>query len=238
MPDTDPSGGGSAHTTPDDGPRALPGPDGLRRSWIVWGLVLGFEALLLAGYFGLTGATVTQPRYVLYPFVWLNVGVWAVLRVGVPAAPRRRRLLVGAGAAVYFLALLWLAGLVGTTAHPESGGLGLRVALASPGWGPVVTYLGPVAHLTFVPYRVVGYIALSYLAYARALDAVGAALSGVLGFVSCVSCTFSVVASLGAGLAGGSTVAAGVYALSVDASTAVFLLAVGVLLWGPHLGRR
>lgn len=202
-----------------------------------WAVIFAVEAVLVAGYFALTEARVTQPRLVVYPFVWINAGIWAVARTAVPSAPRRHRLLAGVVAGGYFLVLLWLAGLVGLT-HHGGGVTGLRVATASPGWGPVVSYLGPTVHATFVPFRVLGYLALAHLVYARTLEAASAVLSGVLGFVSCISCSFSIITSLVASLGGSSGIAAAVYSLSVDASTAVFLLAVGLLYWGPRLSRR
>lgn len=204
----------------------------------LWALVLGAEALLLVGYFGLTTATVTRPRYALYPFVWINAGLLAVSRTPVPDASTRHRALGGAVAAAYFLALVAIAGLVGFTEGSEA--FGLRVSMASPGWGPILSYLGPVVHVTVIPYRVLGYLALTYLVYATVLETARSALSGVLGFASCISCSFSVLMSLVAGIAGGSSaVAAALYSLSIDISTAVFLLAVAVLYWRPELpGRR
>jgi hypothetical protein len=121
--------------------------------------------------------------------------------------------------------------------HAGAADPGLSVTLASPGWGPRVAYVLPgVGHAYFVPYRVVGYLALSYLVYATALETARAALSGVLGLGACLSCSFPVVASLAAGVAGWSSALTAAYAYSVDVSTAVFLLAVGLLLWRPAGG--
>lgn len=230
------------------------------------------EALLLAGYFGATGAEPTALRYVLYPLLWINVGVWAVWRVRTPEASPRARRAAGAVAVAYFLVLAYATGLLAlypgvhehatpfalsapgvtgasllsgavgalSTALPLHAGAadpGLSVTLASPGWGPRVAYVVPgVGHAYFVPYRVVGYLALSYLVYATALDAARAALSGVLGLGACLSCSFPVVTSLAAGVAGWSSALTAAYAYSVDISTVVFLLAVGLLLWRPAGG--
>lgn len=231
------------------------------------------EALLVAGYFGVTGAEPTALRYVLYPLMWINVGVWVVWRVRTPDASARARRAAGVVAVTYFLVLAYATGLMalypgvhehatpfalaapGVTGasllsavptvasgllptvlplHAGAADPGLSVTLASPGWGPRVAYVLPgVGHAYFIPYRVVGYLALSYLVYAAALDAARAALSGVLGLGACLSCSFPVVSSLAAGVAGWSSALTAAYAYSVDISTAVFLLAVGLLLWRP-----
>ena len=202
-----------------------------------WGVVLAVEAALLVSYFGLTSATVTSLGYVLAPFVWIDAALWAVWRTDPPTAPRRRRLVAGVAATGYLLLLLAVTGLLG-------GGSGAAVVWVelgggSPGWGPVVRYGGALFSFTLVPFKVVGYLALAYLVYAAALEAAAAALSGVVGLASCVSCGFSVVLSLVAGATGGSTAAVGaVYAASVEVSTAAFLLAVGLLTVGPEAGRR
>ncbi|WP_435063926.1 DUF7546 family protein [Halobaculum sp. EA56] len=197
-----------------------------------WALLLCVEAALLLAYFGLTDATVTHLGYVLAPFVWINAGVWALARVDAPPAPRRRRVAAGVAACCYFLVLLAVTGLLG---GGTGGPLGwIDVGMASPGWGPVVRFAGTLFSFTLVPYRLIGYLALSYLVYARLLSATAAALSGVVGLASCVSCGFSVVLSLVAGVTGGSSAALGaVYAASVEVSTAAFLLAVALLVVVP-----
>ncbi|MFC7007612.1 DUF7546 family protein [Halalkalicoccus salilacus] len=115
---------------------------------------------------------------------------------------------------------------------------GFRVVMASPGWGPAVAYTASSAYLVVVPYLVIGYGSLAYLVYATVLKAAEAAVSGLLGLASCVGCAFPVIASLVAGLAGGSSaLTAAVYAFSIDISTAVFVLAVGLLYWRPGFER-
>jgi|GEM_PF-5038824 len=68
--------------------------------------VVALEALLVAAYFDLTTATVTEPRYLVYPFVWINAGVWAVLRTTPRPGNRLHRLLGLSVAVGYFLVLL------------------------------------------------------------------------------------------------------------------------------------
>ncbi|WP_331236440.1 DUF7546 family protein [Natronorarus salvus] len=208
--------------------------------WIA--LVLVAELWLLAIYFAFTPAEPTSLRYLLYPFVWINVGLWVILKTAPPTAERRHR----AGAAVlalsYFLVLAALSGLVGVHTgqeHQIHAVSGLYTTMGAPGWGPAVAYVGETVHLSFVPYLVIGYLALAYLVYVTVLDAAGAALSGVLGLATCVGCAVPVVASLVAGVAGGSSaLTVAVYSLSIDISTGVFVLAATLLYWRPGYDSR
>jgi hypothetical protein len=209
--------------------------DWLRLPEVRWlSALVVFEALAVVGYFALSSASVTSVRYVLYPFVWINVGVVAVVATTTPAASRRTKLLAGGVSLAYFLALAGLSGLVGLElgAHTHSHVHGLQFTMSTPGWGPRIGYAGSLLTATFVPFRVVGYLALSYLVYATVLDAAGAALSGVLGFASCLSCGLPIVGSLAAGAIGAMGGAA-VAAYSIDISTAVFVVAVGLLTLRP-----
>jgi hypothetical protein len=195
------------------------------------------ELALLAGYFGLTAAEPTAVRYLLYPFVWINLGLWAVFAADPPrAGPWARR--AGTVAAVgYFLVLATAGGLLDVAhlghfhSHGPPGGLSVFTAMP-PGWAPTVVYETASATVTLVPYKLVGYLALTYLAYVAVLETVTAALSGAVGLLSCVSCSWPVFASLLAGVVG-STTASAVYAVSLDLSTAAFVLAVVLLVWRP-----
>ncbi|MFC6834985.1 DUF7546 family protein [Halomarina ordinaria] len=212
-------------------------PDG----WWLAAAVLVAEALLVVGYFGATGARPTDPRYVVYPFVWINLGVWALVRTRPSPTTRPRRLAAALLAGGYFLLLAWLSGLVdpptllgAATAHAHAHGAdhshahltGWQFTPSAPGWGPRVAYVGHTGHVYFVPYLAVGYLGLAYLVYARLLEASAAALPGVVGVVSCLGCSFPVLASLSAG---GSTAALAAAALSFDVSTAAYVLAVALL---------
>ena len=42
-----------------------------------WSLVVAAELALVTAYVAVTDVIVTEPRYVVYPFVWINVGLWA-----------------------------------------------------------------------------------------------------------------------------------------------------------------
>jgi len=191
--------------------------------------VVALEALLVAAYFDLTTATVTEPRYLVYPFVWINAGVWAVLRTTPRPGNRLHRLLGLSVAVGYFLVLLAVPGNVGLTGDGP-GLAGLRIAWYAPGWGPILAFDGPLVRFYLVPFEVVGYAALAYLVYATVLTVSRGALGGLLGLVTCVGCTVPVLAPL-VGLLGGP--AAGLvttaYAWSYDLGTLFFLVSLGLL---------
>ncbi|POG57143.1 DUF7546 family protein [Haloferax marisrubri] len=206
------------------------------------------EALAVGAYLSAAPERVESVRYLFYPFVWITVGAAAVLWTDPPQASGRARLVAGAVAGAYFFVLASLAGLVAVDLAGLLGGsnghavayhsTGWQFSLAAPGWGPRVGYAGEVVSATFVPYRVAGYLALAYLVYAAVLDAAKRALSGALGLVSCVGCTFPLVGGLAAGAAGGTGVVSALRALSVDISTLVFVAAVALLAFGPSLAER
>lgn len=200
-------------------------------------LVVAVELCLLGLYFTVTPAEVTELRYTLYPFVWINVAIWVVRKTAPPPASRRHELFASTVAAAYFLVLCWLAGLVGfTLAGTPTELLGVTVGYGSPGWERV-RVVTPFAHLTLIPFRVIGYLALSYLVYVTILEATVAAVSGTLGFVACLSCGVPVITSLATGVFGASASLTGaLYTHAVDISTAVFLLAVGLLYYWTGAG--
>lgn len=198
------------------------------------------ELALLVGYVGLTAAEPTDIRYLAYPFVWIDLGMWAVLTAEPTDASARVRGAVGILAVGYLLVLALAGGLLELAHvghfHSHGGTSGLSVFTAlPPGWGPTVVYERTTFTLTLVPFKLVGYLALTYLVYTALLDTAAAALSGAIGLLSCVSCSWPVFASLVAGVFGGSTVASAVYSLSVDLSTAAFVAAVALLVWRPGM---
>jgi len=200
---------------------------------------VALELVLVVGYFLATPGTVTVPRYVVYPFVWIDAVLLAAARTPLPSAPPRRHLLAGALAAGYFLLLANWAGLVGLTVgghHPiPEGVLGLSVGAGSPGWGRV-RLITRAFYVSFVPYCVIGYLGLTYLVYAALVDASGVVASGALGFVSCLSCSAPIFASAVTGVLGGwVTLVSTAVAYSVDISTVAFLASVALLYWRPGM---
>jgi hypothetical protein len=203
------------------------------RSTLLWGAVLvAAELLALLLYVAQPTVVPTAIRYYVYPFVWIDVGLWALVRTDPPAASRRRRSAAGAFAVGYFAVLAYAGGLVG----PGLGAMatGLRIAPLPPGIGPALIYGGEALRLTLLPYKIVGYAALAVLVYATALDVAGSAIGGVLGLFSCVSCTWPVLASLVGGVAGGSSAAASAaLSGSYGLSTVIFVVTVALLYWRP-----
>jgi hypothetical protein len=201
------------------------------------------EITLLVAYIGITDATVTNLRYLLYPFVWINVGMWAVIRARPIEASTRVRWLGALGAGAYLLVLAYFGGLLELAhighSHSHGGARGLSIFTAlPPGWGPTVVYDHSLFTITAIPYKVVGYLALTYLVYTTLLDTVTAAVSGAVGLLTCVSCSWPVAASLITGIVGGTTAASVVYSYSIDLSTLAFVFAIGVLIWAPKIGEN
>lgn len=221
----------------------------LPADWPVWAGLLAVEAVALGTYLVAIGGVDTL-RYALYPFVWINVGLYAVARTTPPAGDRslrtsvagflsvggdlsardQRRAIALVVAVLYGLALGVITGLVGLPHIGHTHPSGLQFSLSAPGWGPRIAYVVGGSHLYFVPYRVIGYVALSYLLYVRLASFSLASGAGVVGLASCLGCAFPLVTSLFAG-AGAATLSA-VTGYSLDLSTAAFLVAVAAL-WMP-----
>lgn len=211
---------------------ALPG----RRDVHLLIAVVLVELCLLAGYFAVRPEQPVVLRYTLYPFVWLNVALLAAIHVDVPETSRRRTLLATAVAAVYFVALLSLSGLVGIPSDDllQLSGV-VDVQAGSPGTERL-HLVTDALYVSVVPYRTVGFLVLAYLVYVTVLDVSGSLAAGALGLFSCVGCTFPVLVSLSAGLFGSTAVASAVYGAQFDISTVVFVLAVGLLYLRPGVG--
>ena len=216
-------------------PRSISLPS---RETLLWGaLLVNTEALLVLGYLFVSDSqllNLAALRLYGYPFVWINVSLWALVRVSPPAAPARRRLFAGTLAVGYFLLLSYLGGLVSL-----AGSSGLDVSVHGltipPGWSPTVVVDIAGLLVTAIPFKLLGYITLSYLVYAMVVEAAGI-LPAVLGLFSCVSCVWAAVVIPLTGAIGGSTALAGfVYAGGYDLSTAVFVTAVLLLAWRPSL---
>jgi len=207
--------------------RLLPG----RTEALWWALLLNVEMLLVAVYVLVAEVTITAPRFLVYPFVWINLGIWAV--AAVRPTPRTDRIIrigiaIGAG---YFVLLAVIGGLIGFDPIQP----GFRIAWnLPPGWGPAILYQGALIRLAIVPYKLIGYLALAYLVYTTVLDAAGSAWTGVVGLFSCVSCAWPVVGTVVTGIFGSSSAVAAVATNQpYGVSTAVFVSAVALLVWRP-----
>ncbi|MFB6266969.1 MAG: hypothetical protein ABEI31_04850 [Halodesulfurarchaeum sp.] len=210
--------------------------------WLALALgVVAIETVLVGAYFSLTSSRILAVRYVIYPFVWINVALLAAFVVS-PMAGNRRHRAVGVGiAGVYYLVLLGVAGNVvlgAGTASAIAGG----IIWTTPGWGPVVNLVVPGVEalgipgfqLHLVPFEVIGYAGLSYLLYANVLQVSRGLLSGALGLVTCVSCSMPLWAPI-LGFIGGpaATLVPIATRFTYDIGTAIFLLTAG-LLYGAY----
>ncbi len=199
---------------------------------VLVGLLLSLELLFGVAYVVLTRTALTRPvMVVLVPLIWLNLSLWVFLRVR-PSATGQRRWPAVLLAGAYFALLAVLGGLV--VLGDGNPAAGLRITVTGfPGWVPlVIADAGPAA-LVIIPFKLVGYVALTYLVYVTVLDAGGALLGSAVGLFSCVSCTFPLIAGLVSSLTGGAATAAAVYNSSYPLSTVVFAVTVGLLAWRP-----
>ncbi|GGL66922.1 DUF7546 family protein [Halocalculus aciditolerans] len=197
-----------------------------RRSRAGLAALVAVEATLLAWYVLTANSSILAPRYLLYPFVWTTAGAVAVTRAWPVSGGRRRRLLAGGLAVVYLGVLLVANGVVATTAAPPS----LTVSWLPPGWGPAVLATTSGLRVAIIPFKLVGVLSLTYLVYARLVDAAALAASALVGLFSCVSCTYPLVtALLGGGLGGGLLGAMSQSPYAYDASTVVFLVTLVLL---------
>ncbi|WP_231184054.1 hypothetical protein [Haladaptatus sp. DYF46] len=205
---------------------------------LLWGaVVLNAELFALLLYFAISNYSGGELRYLLYPFIWINVALLAVVKTKPIARNDRDRLIGLVLASGYFLLVAYFGGLFGP-AHSMPGmpASGLRIAWLPPGWGPALLFHNGLVRVSLMPFKLVGYLALAYLVYATILDAAGSAISGLLGLFSCVSCSWPIVASLVTGVAGaGSGLAATVSSGSYDISTVVFVVTVALLYWRPTI---
>jgi len=214
---------------------SLPAPDRFRprRSTLVYGaLLVNTEVLLVALYLLLTDVRITSWSSVVYPFVWINVGLWALVRTEPKPRSTRQARIAGAVAVGYLLVLFVAGGLL-SPSHPEVQNSVLSVSLVTPGTGPVIAIDTGLVQFAAIPFLVIGYTALAYLVYATILDAAGGAVSGLFGLFSCVSCVWPVLAPLLAAVFGGSAVATAVAFQSRELGTVIFLTTVALLYWRP-----
>jgi hypothetical protein len=218
-------------STPDGGFGRRTLPVGRSTAVRAVGTLLAVELLAVFAYLRMTGTSVLAVRYTLYPFVWINVGAWVLLRRPTVEAPRRRRIAAGAVAVGYFTVLAIAGGLLG------AGGMDMpaRIAWLSPGWGPALMYTNALVDISVIPFEVIGYAALAILVYTVVLSGARTALAGVLGLATCVGCLWPFGAALAAALGGiGSPLASTAPSIAYDLSTVVFLLTAGVLYWSAR----
>lgn len=201
------------------GPLSLP-----RRTVSLLGVALAVEAVAMGAYLLVVDPQVLASRYLLYPFIWVNVALVAVLHARSPGGSDRSRAVGAAVALAYLAALSVTAGVV----TESTAVAGVRVVWPlPPGWGPTLLVGGAGLRVALVPYEVVGYAALAYLVYGTVVEA-RSVVGGAVGLVSCVGCTLPVAAGLVGAVIGG-TVAMGTTTWAYDLSTVAYVAAVVLL---------
>ncbi|WP_445677846.1 DUF7546 family protein [Salinarchaeum laminariae] len=216
-----------------------------RRSTVVWGLVLvNVEALFVLTYLAITGRS-PDLAFLLFPFVWINVGLWALIRTDPPEAKPRRKRFAIVLAALYFVALGFLSNMFapGAAFGSNTPALGFDFVMYGPqppGWSPYALYNGDLIHVSLMPPYVIGFAALSYLVYATLLDAASLATVGLVGLFSCVSCTMPLVAAVITGAVGASSggLLAVVAPIAYEGGMVLYVVTVALLYWRPVLRGR
>lgn len=216
-----------------------------RRTLLVVGLLVNTQITIMLGYILLSDAVITEPRYLIYPWLWINAAILAVWKTDLtPASPSTRRVGI-AIASGYFLLLALASGIVapagglvatltGTAGSVPPQATGFSVHWLPPGSGPALLYQGTAVHVALLPYEVIGYAGLAYLVYAGVLETAGSTLSGFVGVFSCVSCAWPIVGGAVTTIFGStSAIATAATTWPLDISTAVFLSAVVLLYWRP-----
>ena len=76
-------------------------------------LLVGFELLLTGTYVAVSGVRITNPLILIYPFIWIDVSLLAVITTDPNPENTRQRLVALGIAAGYFLVLGYFGGLYG-----------------------------------------------------------------------------------------------------------------------------
>ncbi|MGK2230649.1 MAG: hypothetical protein ACI9QA_000808, partial [Methanobacteriota archaeon] len=79
-----------------------------------WAVFVAVQVAAVALYFLLTDAVAVTARHALFPVVWVTLSAWVLLKTPLPDELPWYAPVVAVVSGVYFVALLWLAGLVGT----------------------------------------------------------------------------------------------------------------------------
>ena len=201
-----------------------------RQSITVWAAILNAEVILLVWYYSIMPAAPTNLLQLAYPWLWINASIWAVSNVSLAPTTDRKRWLALAVGVGYFLLLSYFGGIYDLT----GAGIGFRIAWLPPGWGPAPIYSASAFTVVLLPFKLVGFLALSYLVAATVVDAAGTGLAGFVGLFSCVSCTWPLLATVLTGIFGSASAAASIVTgQPYGASTVVFLASIGMLVWRP-----
>lgn len=196
----------------------------------VWAAIVNAELILMVWYYALSPSIPTDLLSLAYPWLWINASIWAVSRVDLTPTDARTRAIAAVVGVGYFVVLGYFGGLYNFT----GSGLGFRLAMLPPGWGPVPIYSAATFTVALLPFKLIGFLALAYLVAATVVDATASGLAGFVGLFSCVSCTWPLLATVFTGIFGTASAAASVVSgQPYGVSTVVFLASVGMLVWRP-----
>lgn len=205
-----------------------------RETAFLTGLVVNTLLLLYGVYYLLSPNEIIGPVAILVPLVWISIGILAIVATKPPMANQRQRTIALAIATGYFGLIGYFGGIWNRSATSLPYGLEVTLFSAPPGWAPRIALNTPVVFLNLQPWQVIGYAALAYLIYVAVLEAAGSVISGIVGFLSCVSCTWPILATIVSSVVGGTGAAAGiVYDQTYLLSTVVFVITVALLYWRP-----
>ncbi len=187
--------------------------------------VLLVEVAAVLAYVQTSGATDVSAWQYAYPLIWINLSLVAIVVAWRRSPPVSRTISVIAGA--YFLLLSWVGGLVSI----GGAGGGFTVHSLPPGWGPMIVYEGSGLTVSVVPFRVVAYLGLTYLVYVALGRSLGAGSVGLVGLLSCVTCTGSLLALVVGALSGGSVAATGTLDSAAELSLVIYAISLVALVW-------
>ncbi len=195
-------------------------------AWVVL-----FEVGLVSSYVLVTDAIITDPLVLIYPFIWIDASLLALLKTDSPVGSTRNRLTAGLLGIGYFGLLGYFGGLFG----PGVDQMALHFNWGPPpGYAPALIYDNGAINLVLEPFKVVGYLTLSYFVYATVLDAAVGAIPGILGLFTCISCSWPILGTIATTIFG-STSAVTAFALSQSygIGTVVFVSALALLYYRP-----
>lgn len=200
------------------------------KNLFLWVSIIFIEIFIVWTYFLLGNSEPTNLRYLAYPLIWINTSVWVVYKTKhISSEKKYITVLVSFISILYFLILLYIPGLIRLSTHTNTNGLYL--SMASPGWGPIISYTGDFIQFTIIPFQIIGYLCISYLIYTSLLNTTKSSIvGGMLGLFTCVGCAAPIFASLIGFLGGGLTsLTTSAYSFSYDIGTIIFLITIGLL---------
>ena len=172
-------------------------------------LLLFLELLLAIIYASSPNIVLTDPIVLVYPFIWINVGIVAVILLKPTSITLRKKIPSAFLGIMYFCILSYFSSIL-TLGHSFHGhvssdhnfGFGIIISSIPPGWAPAFFYTGVLVSVYIFLFQLVGYLSLSYLVYRSILRFNKSALSGLIGIFSCVSCTWPLIGTYLGGISG------------------------------------